>query len=334
MKKLLSLMKFSLILSLVVIMTAGCSTADKPYADTLVLTVDDSKVYLDEMMYHVMLAEIQGQLYASFTGDGENYWNIKTEDGTSMSEAMKDMAMQNAIRYEMFYKMAVDEGYELTDSDKEMSKGKVDNILKNIQPDQLKLTELSDEKLIQIQEKITLATKYYENYIKTLGVDEEAIKAEFNPDDYKQYDIQYIFAQKDDYNELEALLDKAKETDDLTTLTEGTNVSSGELSFLAGQDTFGEEEILEETIKSMTVNEVSNIVETSKGYYIIKLKDNTSTKKYDSAVNEAVEKATTDAFDKAFSELKKDHKIKINEKTWKKIKMGSTIIKTENISLN
>jgi parvulin-like peptidyl-prolyl isomerase len=315
-------------------MTAGCSTADKPYADTLVLTVDDSKVYLDEMMYHVMLAEIQGQLYASFTGDGENYWNIKTEDGTSMSEAMKDMAMQNAIRYEMFYKMAVDEGYELTDSDKEMSKGKVDNILKNIQPDQLKLTELSDEKLIQIQEKITLATKYYENYIKTLGVDEEAIKAEFNPDDYKQYDIQYIFAQKDDYNELEALLDKAKETDDLTTLTEGTNVSSGELSFLAGQDTFGEEEILEETIKSMTVNEVSNIVETSKGYYIIKLKDNTSTKKYDSAVNEAVEKATTDAFDKAFSELKKDHKIKINEKTWKKIKMGSTIIKTENISLN
>lgn len=334
MKKLLSLMKFSLILSLVVIMTAGCSTADKPYADTLVLTVDDSKVYLDEMMYHVMLAEIQGQLYASFTGDGENYWNIKTEDGTSMGEAMKNMAMQNAIRYEMFYKMAVDEGYELTDSDKEMSKGKVDNILKNIQPDQLKLTELSDEKLIQIQEKITLATKYYENYIKTLGVDEEAIKAEFNPDDYKQYDIQYIFAQKDDYNELETLLDKAKETDDLTTLTEGTNVSSGELSFLAGQDTFGEEEILEETIKSMTVNEVSNIVETSKGYYIIKLKDNTSTKKYDSAVNEAVEKATTDAFDKAFSDLKKDHKIKINEKTWKKIKMGSTIIKTENISLN
>ena len=328
------LIKFSLILGLVVIMTTGCSTVDKPYADTLVLTVDDSKVYLDEMMYHVMLAEMQGQLYASFTGDGEDYWNIKTEDGISMGEAMKDMAMQNAIRYEMFYKMAVEEGYELTDSDKEMGKSKVDNILKNIQPDQLELTELSNEKLIQIQDKITLATKYYENYIKTLNVNEEAIKAKFNPDDYKQYDIQYIFAQKDDYKELESLLDKAKETDDLTTLTDGTKVSSGELSFLAGQGTFGEEEILEETIKHMNENEVSNITATSKGYYIIKLIDNTSTKKYDSAVKEAVEKATTDAFDKAFLDLKKDHKIKINEKVWKKIKMGSTIIKTANSGLN
>jgi foldase protein PrsA len=333
-KKLLSLIKISLVLTLVVVMAAGCSTKDKPYADTLVLKVDDSKVYLDEMMYHVMLAEMQGQLYASFTGDGKDYWNIKTEDGTTMAEAMKDMAMQNAIRYELFYNMAIDNGYALTDEEKEISKDKVENIKNNIQPEQLQLTELSDEQFVKIQDKIALATKYYDEYVKTLNVDEEAIKATFNPNDYKQYDIQYIFAKKDEYEALTSLLDTAKVTEDLTTLTDDSKVSSGKLSFIEGSNTFGEEKLLEETIKTMSNGEVSNIIETNKGYYIIKLIDNTSTEKYDSAVKEAVDSAITDAFDKEFTELKKKHNIEIKEKVWKKIKMGSTIITTENISLN
>lgn len=310
-----------------VILTTGCSKEVKTKAETLVLTVDDSKVYLNEMMYHVMLAEMQGQLYASFVGNAEEYWDIKNEDGITMAVATKNLAMENAIKYELFYKMAMDENYTLTDEEKELSKSKVDNILKNIQAEQLQTFELTEENLIEIQEKIAISTKYYDAYVEKLGVDEEAIIAQFNPTDYKQYDIQYIFSQEED--ELASLYEAAKTAGDITTLTKDTNIASGNLTFLEGADTFGEETNLEDVIKTMAVGEVSNLVETVKGYYIIKLIDNASTDKYDTEVRKAVEEKVTEVFETAYETLKKDHKISIKKHVWDQIEIGSNIIQSD-----
>lgn len=307
---------------------SGCNIEDKTYSETVVLKVDDDKVYMDEMLYHVMLAEMQGQLYASFIGDQKSYWDIKNEDGSTMREAMKKLAMDNAIKYQIFYKLALEEGYTLTEEEKKISQSKVDNILLNVSADQFELTELTKNKLMQIQNKIALATKYYDDYISNIGIDEEAIKSTFKADDYIQYDIQYIFATKKEYEELHALLEKAKEAEDITTLNKNTNLNSGKISYLEGVGTFGEEENLEEVIKTMSIGEVSDIIETSKGYYIVKLIDNTSTKEYDAAIKEAVSDEVNKAFEKAYSILKQEHKIKIEKKEWNKITMGDTIIKS------
>jgi foldase protein PrsA len=328
-------MKKSKIINLLIVificatyLLSGCNIEDKPYSETVVLKVDDEKVYMDEMLYHVMLAEMQGQLYASFIGDEESYWDIKNEDGSTMKEAMKDLAMENAIRYEIFFKLALKAGYSLTEEEKEISQSKVDNILLNVSADQFNLTELTEIKLLEIQNKIALATKYYDDYVSNLGVDEDAIRAKFKTEDYKQYDIQYIFATEEEYEELQGLVEEIKEVEDITTITKDTNLNSGKLSFLEGAGTFGEEVNLEEVIKTMSVGQVSDVIETSKGYYIVKLNDNTSTKEYDSAIKEAISKEVTKAFDKAYSILKKEHKITIEKKVWKQIEMGDTIIKS------
>jgi foldase protein PrsA len=305
----------------------GCSKQAKAKIDTLVLTVDDSKIYLDEMMYHVMLAEMQGQLYESFVGEGDSYWDIKNDEGITMAEATKDMAMENAIKYELLYNIALDEGYELSEEEKAVSISKVDNILNNIQGEQLQSTELTKEKLIEIQDKIAIATKYYDDFVKTLGVDETAIKANINQVDYKQYDIEYIFAQEQNYDTLNSLLADAKTAEDFTTLVQDTDVTSGTLSFLEGEDTFGEETNLEDEIKVMKAGEVSDVIQTVKGYYIIKLVDNTSTEKYDSAVNEALDNAVVDAFNVEYEAIKKEHTITIKQKIWDQIELGSTVIK-------
>ena len=325
-KKTTKFLKLNLMFILIgmFIMATGCSKKDKTYSETLVLSVDDSKVYMDEMMYHVMLAKMQGDLYASVVGTDGNYWDIKNDEGITMGEATKEMALNNAIKYQLLYNIAIQEGYTLSDEDKEMSQSKVDNILSNI-AEQLKTNELTKEKLIKIQEKIAIATNYYNDFISNLGVDEEAIKSQFNVEDYKQYDIQYIFAQKQQYDELASLLEAASITEDITTLTTDTNVTSGKLSFLEGKDTFAEETILEDTIKAMKVGETSKIVETVKGYYIIKLTDNTSTKKFDSAVKEAVDTAIAKEFDAAYDTLKKEHKITIKHKVWDQLKMENVI---------
>lgn len=310
-----------------VITASGCSEQELSKADTVVLSINGSKVYLNEMLYHVMLAEMQGQLYASIVGNGENYWDMKNEDGIVMRDATKELAMENAIRYEIFYKLAMEKGYTLTAEEIQNSKNKADNILKNIPPEQVSFMELTKEKLIGIQEKIAIATRYYEEYIIRLGIQKEDIIAEFDQLDFIQYDIQYIYAQKKDYDEIASLLASAVTSTDFADLAKGRKVTSGKLSFLEGKDTFGEEVILEDTVKSMSVGEVSEIIETVKGYYIIKLIDNTSTKQYDAAVEEAVQKATEEAFEREYASLKNNYKITINKKIWEPIVVGNTFIK-------
>ena len=57
--------------------------ADYNPKDTVLLTIDGEDIYLDEVMYHVTLAKMQGQLYASFMNDSD-YMNSEYGDGRTI----------------------------------------------------------------------------------------------------------------------------------------------------------------------------------------------------------------------------------------------------------
>lgn len=326
MRKISKLVKVSCVLAVMTatLLVNGCSKEeDKAISETVVLTVDDSKVYLDEMMYHVMLAQMQGQLYASLVKEGENYWDIVNEDGKTMKEATKDVAMDNAIKYELLYQLAVNEGYILTDEEITQCQEKTDNIMKNVPAETLSENELTKEEIIAIQEKIALSTRYYNNLLIELNIDETAIRESIDSKQFQQYDIQYIFAQKQDYDALEGILESAKTTDDITTLATDSKFNTGYATFLKGENYFGDETNLEEAILGMQKGEVSDLIETSKGYYIIKLKDNTSTSKYDDAVKAELEKEVEELFTPKYEAIKKEHKITIANKAWDKVEIDT-----------
>lgn len=281
-----------------------------------------------------MLEEMKGKFYASVVGSEEDYWNVKGEDGKTIRETAKETAMNNAIKYELMNTLALQEGYTLTQEEKELCTSKAEDIIKNMNPEQLEKAGLSKETLIHIQEKISLATKYYEDIASELKIDESAMQADIaakiNPLDYKQYDFEYIFATKSELKDLEKVSVEAKAEQDFDTISKNadknTDLNTGKLSFLAGSNTFGEETNLEETITKLKVGEVSDIVETTKGYYILKLTDNTSTESYDKAVQDAIEETELQAFETAFEELKSEHKIVIEDKARKNIEVGSMVI--------
>lgn len=136
-----------------------CSAKDTTF-DSLVFSVDQSKVYLNEMMYHTMLEELQGELYASFLeGEIKDYWDIKAENGKTMREIAKENSLENAIKYELFYQKALEDNYTLTEEEEKASLDKVENILKNVPEDQLVSDGLSKEKLIEIYQKNGMADK-------------------------------------------------------------------------------------------------------------------------------------------------------------------------------
>lgn len=128
---------------------------------TVVVTIDNEQIYLDEVLYHVTLSRMQGQLYAAFMNDTD-YMKKDYGDGRTIGEVMKQESMDNAIRYELLYQQAVKEGYELTEEEITDSKKKAENILVTVPKDDQKKTGLTEEKLVSIQEKIALAARYYQ----------------------------------------------------------------------------------------------------------------------------------------------------------------------------
>ena len=104
---------------------------------------------------------MQGQLYAAFMNDTD-YMSRDYGDGRSVGEVMKQEAMDNAIRYELLYQQAIREGYELTYEEINSSKDKTENIFITVPEEDMKNTGLTEDKLVLIQEKIALATRYYQ----------------------------------------------------------------------------------------------------------------------------------------------------------------------------
>jgi foldase protein PrsA len=311
----------SIFLVSIMILMAGCS-GKYPEPDSLVLTVNGNKVYMNEMMYHVMLEKLQGDLYASFLGgETKDYWEMEADNGKTMREAAKDQAMENAVKYELFYQMAKDDNYSLTEDEKNASITKVENIMQNVPAEQIAEYGLTKEQLVLIQDKITAATNYYNKYVDTM-IDKAAITASIKAEDYEQYNIEYIYGNLDQKDMVLKLVDTANVEADFSELVKDTGLNSGKLTFLKGDNTFGEEENLESVITSMEAGSVSGLVETVKGYYLIKLKDNTSTSEYDKAVKSAIDTALSQVFDDNFDKLKQDHEIKINNKVWNKVVIG------------
>ena len=338
----------AIIISLtLLLLAAGCGKKNQSLDESLVVTVDDSSIYMDEMMYHIMLEEMQGQLYESYLQE-ENYWETENESGDTIAQLAKETVINNAIQYELFYNLALDNGYSLTDQENQDSIDKAKNIIKSVDPDQLLKAGLDEGKLTEIQKKISLSAKYFNDYKNDIGIDDEAIKAQINPDDYKQYDIEYLFlpTQKinDDgatvsltqdeksqaYEQISSYIDSAKTSSDFTGLLNDYenntySVKSGAVSFLANKDFFADESEIEDTVIKMSQGETSGVIETQKGYYIVKLISDTSTEQYDAAVKSLISSKENDAIET----LKKSHKIKINSKVWKSVTIGKMTINNE-----
>lgn len=169
---------FSLIMTVIIGFYTGCNKKSEAiditdYKNALVLTVDDSKVYLDELMYHVMITKLQGQLYGAFLNE-ENFWDKEYKDGVTMEDVMKKETMDNAIKYELLYQSAIKADYTLSDDEIKICSDQVDSILESVPRDDIKEMQLTEERLLYIQEKIAISTSYYQNNYKGKGIDDEA----------------------------------------------------------------------------------------------------------------------------------------------------------------
>lgn len=309
---------YTAVLIMTLVIMTGCEK-NISYRDTAAFTLDGSKVYLNEMMYHVLLARMQDEMYTSYIGNesgtdnGKEAVTQKGSDNKELKKALKEAAIEDAVRYQIFYELSKQKGFSLTEEEKEQCQERVKSFMLNFGEEKLQSYSLDEDALLAIQEKILLASRYYEDYLNEFDISKEEISKELDKNNFRQYEFSYLYGGKSEKEKISTLLTRAQ-TEDFEDISKDTGIKAGKLTFLAGKGTFGEEEILEEKITAMKEGEVQGIIETVNGYYIIKLQKNSSEEAFENAVDEEFKKQRDAAAQKAYEALKAEHSIDFNKK--------------------
>lgn len=330
----------------------GCQS-EKTYNDQKVVEVNQSTIYMDEMLYHVMITEFQGKVISSYFGDLEGYWKSNYEDGITMSEGKHKEILDNVIKYQIYFEKALEEGLVLSDEEREQAQMTVQSIKMNIGSEVVELAQLTDEELRSITEKVMLATKYYNLQSEAIKIDENEMCSGLNEADYEQCRIKYVFVPtkakdtngsiheltKDQMEEAlraieeqKVVLSEEKEIDEenrsIVELADSkARVKKGEIEFTVNDHPFeGEEEIVEESRK-LAVGETSEVFSTSKGYYVIKRLEAKDDNQYAKVIEEKIKEVKEISLQEQYSQFKRNARIKVNNKAWKKIEIGNTLIK-------
>jgi foldase protein PrsA len=331
---------------ILVVLLVGALIFDQVYEPRLI-KIDGKNYTLHDLSYYFYNSEMQATYFDQLFGGNGSYWDLTydEETGTTIGEFAKEQTINDAIKNEVLYNQAISEGYSLTEEEKKTVDENVSGILdSDTNKDIIRRNKFTKAYLTKVIGKATLVTRYRQDKIDALDIDDEAIKAGISYDEYRQYDIEYLFASKTTtdedgnttdksevekasaFNKLNSYYETAKTTEDWSKfLPEDEEIVSYQSgSFIASDSLFDDE--TEAKIMAMENNAVSDILETDKGYYIIRMKNNNSSASYDNAVSKAISDAENEGFEEVYQTILSSHSYEINESALDKLEMGSITI--------
>ncbi len=327
-------------------------TKPEPDLEKVILTINDKDYTLQDIMYILYTVEFQAASdinMAIAMGNSEtDYWNEKDDTtGKTIRELTKESVLDVAEQIIIQEQIAKEKGYKLTEDELDTVESEVQDVLDNLKGNEEYLTRtgFTKEKLTELVKQYDLAYKYFMDQMKQVKVDDTGIKKEINPKDYAQVEIEYILFwtgdvdQKGNYSRFEPemiskILKQAqaayKEVEEGGDLIEvGDKYYSDEYTVEAGtQPLYKNEEENEESLynafKDLKVGELyPGVVETTDGYYILRLVNDNCTEAYDEMIEEETRNAKEAAYQEEFNKIKASYTIKVNEKNWANIQIGN-----------
>lgn len=305
------------------------------------------EVTLDMLTYFLAYNEKEGNAafennkdyYKALFGDDVNFWTMQSNNSRSMAEEYKLMVYDTAVYTMILYFEAQDAGMTLSDSRKNAVANTTALFLNKYTWEERARCGMTDEVIAQSYERIFLADQYKEQITANVKVDEDAVRATINKEDYHLYETSYLYISKsmDDESLVAAagsqeqrkqLMEMCKEEaekgksfadiqkEHADVLTYATR------DFTAAIQTSYEPEYIN-LARDMKIGEY-RLLEFNYGIYLITIDSNTKYYGYDDAVQAAMDEAFAKDANTIFSQIDKDYEIKTTD-NWDKIEMGTVL---------
>ena len=249
--------------------------------------------------------------------------------------------------------LAKKDGTELDDTEKGEVDTAVSQAMENINKLEKDVKGLSESDVRASIEKQKLAEKQKKKIIDGFDIDDEKLKSEVNKEDFHQYTIQYYTISKEDLTkeasatgekplkdditlarekkDMEDLLKKVRDASDFSKqivdsdgdqVDDKTGIQYGEKDLLETDTEFADADTRIK-IKIMKNDQISNVIESAKAFYIVKMINNDDPKAYDNEVKSKIETEENSRYQTYYDDtLKKQYTCKVQDYWKSRVEIG------------
>lgn len=278
--------------------------------ETNIMAVGDEEVTLQEMLFYIY--QIKSAYDGNLTTD---VWSFSLSEDQTIESYAKEEILEEIAQIKVICQQAKKEGCELTEEEINEAKVKADEYVDAL-PEEAVEYHLTKSLVEKIYQEHALAKKMYDVVAGTVDTD-------IPDEEAKQVSVAYILVQTSGVdkngNEINLTKDQIvsarkraaalrkqakKQTDFVAFAQENSDDETVEMTFSHSN---GPKEFLDVAF-SMKENEISDIIETEKGFYILCCLAPYDEKKTLEYKEKVILERETEAFSKAYQTWKADYK--------------------------
>lgn len=315
---------------LALLFLSGCKAEGEPTRVVLTAGLRDDEVFRIETMScslaeaMTVLVNMQSRYETTF---GEQIWDVDLGN-VSLENNVKDNALSHLARIKSMNLLAKRQGVSLDEEESGKAKEAAIAYYESLNDAEKEVLQISLEEVEAMYREYALADKIYHEIIKdinpeisddearTITVEQIYIRTYAN--DGTGTRIEYSEKDKlDAYNRARKVLLMAKQPEaDFTQLVlDYSEGDKGTFSFGKGET----QEAFEEAAFNLETGQISDIIETADGYYIIKCISTFDKEETDANKVLIVEKRKEEVFGEEYESFAKDLIYVFNEKLWESV---------------
>ena len=314
-------------------MLAGCASKSIN-EDAVVVKMKDGEVRLGVANFMARYTQYTyDSIYGSYFKD--DYWSQDMSgEGKTMEEEVKSQVMDSLKTYYALAAHTDDYGVKITKEDKK----KIEKAAKKFISDNSKdaVTEMSATEE-DVEEYLRLVTIQQRMQAKI----EEDVNANVSDEEAAQRTFSYVFVSTEGtttedgkqkaYSDAEKKVLRQKAQALAAVKPEELESKAEEAGLTVAQDSYGsakdensslDKKVLKAADK-LKANEMSGVVETDKGYYVIRLDSEFDQKATDEKKDEIIGQRQQELYQKVCDEYTSDFKFDIDKKVWKQVKFDN-----------